>query len=476
MASFVQWVWNEHDSSKDPITQTSPRSWWDNITTGFKFDDNKLIYNQLLHPYQGALYYNTFRNHGFPCWDGGLRFWRSASFYTLLGSLAWECCGEGHRMAVNDLIATTLGGWAFGEMAYRTSSWMLSRESGRGRCWREWGAGLLNPARFLELRIQQSRVWPNDCSEGEADPPQKPVWEVPSQIDVTVSAGSRHVLEPGSYASGFAEVGVRWGSVFDLGSSVEDPEFEMFSLLAELNLGPGPTIGRVQVQGNLGSWDVRRTSAQAAESRSAETTFHKLLVVQHLDYFNNPSFQFGAQTLGLAFFSNIQGQRFIWRSRLEGTLSPMAAITSEHARLVETENQERLREYDYTVGPGVRAGLAIARTGATGAHRRILDVSYQYSHLFTVNGSDLEDYDSWHKMHLATARLRIGEWTLGRGTLGMDVDGSWFFRRSVFTNPTLDPARVSARSRQLRAMFTWEERTRREERDGTPVRYLPVPF
>jgi hypothetical protein len=103
------------------FTVVYPRTWWDNIMNGFKWDTNPFATNLSEHAYHGALYHNAARSNG-------MGFW-SALPLTLAGSLMWECCAERHPMAGNDVFNTTLGGMALGEVIYRTSSAVLDNEA-----------------------------------------------------------------------------------------------------------------------------------------------------------------------------------------------------------------------------------------------------------------------------------------------------------------------------------------------------------
>jgi len=50
--------------SMDPAEDPSPRSFWANFKEGFTYDDNKFKTNQLIHPFDGATYYNEARANG----------------------------------------------------------------------------------------------------------------------------------------------------------------------------------------------------------------------------------------------------------------------------------------------------------------------------------------------------------------------------------------------------------------------------
>ena len=79
----------------------------------------------MVHPFNGATYYNAARANG-------IGFWGSSGM-ALAGAFTWECCGETHPMAFNDMVSTTLGGIARGEVAYRVSSLILDNtKRGKG--------------------------------------------------------------------------------------------------------------------------------------------------------------------------------------------------------------------------------------------------------------------------------------------------------------------------------------------------------
>jgi hypothetical protein len=77
----------------------------------WKWDADNFINNQFSHPYHGSLYYNAFRSEGF-------RFWQSVPA-AFAGSLVWEIAAEMETPAINDLVNTTLGGIAWGEVTHR---------------------------------------------------------------------------------------------------------------------------------------------------------------------------------------------------------------------------------------------------------------------------------------------------------------------------------------------------------------------
>ena len=94
----------------------TPKTWWANMKQGWVWDLDDFTVNQIGHPYQGNNYFNTGRANG-------LSFWESAGL-TAFGSGTWEYFGETNKASLNDLINTTLGGIALGEMFHRTA-WLV---------------------------------------------------------------------------------------------------------------------------------------------------------------------------------------------------------------------------------------------------------------------------------------------------------------------------------------------------------------
>ena len=81
---------------------TPPWRWED--TDGFKV-------NQIGHPLQGSLYYNSGRVNGF-------NFYESV-FFNAFGGAVWEIFCETNDASINDLITTTTGALTIGEISYR---------------------------------------------------------------------------------------------------------------------------------------------------------------------------------------------------------------------------------------------------------------------------------------------------------------------------------------------------------------------
>jgi len=110
----------------------------DNFRDGWEWDRSQYAVNFYHHPYHGYLYYSAGRANG-------LGYWGS-SLCALGGSLMWEMTMEKYRPSVNDLITTSLGGIAIGEVGYRFSA-LVRKKGARGldRVWREAVGTVLDP-------------------------------------------------------------------------------------------------------------------------------------------------------------------------------------------------------------------------------------------------------------------------------------------------------------------------------------------
>ena len=84
---------------------------YDNLSHQWVWDQDTFVVNQLGHPYQGSFYFCSGRANG-------LSFMQSL-LCTSFGSVTWEYFCENERQSVNDLICTTFGGAAFGEVLHR---------------------------------------------------------------------------------------------------------------------------------------------------------------------------------------------------------------------------------------------------------------------------------------------------------------------------------------------------------------------
>jgi hypothetical protein len=91
------WFYNEY-IREGGFTHVAPRTFWQNLSDGFFFDDNHFSNNLFGHPYHGSLYFNSARSNG-------LNYWEAMPF-ALMGSFLWECCGESRLSTTGSLPAS----------------------------------------------------------------------------------------------------------------------------------------------------------------------------------------------------------------------------------------------------------------------------------------------------------------------------------------------------------------------------------
>ena len=399
----------------------TPASWWENMQQGWVWDLDDFQVNQFGHPYQGNNYFNAGRSNG-------LNFWESAAV-TAFGSATWEYFGETNHPSLNDLINTTLGGAALGEMFHR-AAWLVRnpRATGRGRTWNEIGAMALDPI------TGANRFLSGDASRVSAPPPDM----VPSRVGGLASAG---VLFRGTESSAFTQPGDPFAEV-DL--IYGDPEqgrsrtpYDAFSV--RLRLGGGSGLSEAKVRGRLASQPLRNGTLQFS-------------VIQDYDYEVNDAFATGAQSfdgaLSLTHALSSRTRLFVmgW-----GGLTVLGAVDSLPADVEERPEEEEPdsgagqgvsegpRYYDY--GPGTMFGGTVTLT--RGAHSFIV-LWYEGRHLYSLDGVRANHL-------LQRARLDFG--VPLHGPLGIGAAFEYFNRHTFYQ----DEARTVRRLHypQLRAFFTW---------------------
>ncbi len=258
--SFDRFALNEE------FAQTTLHTIRHNLQNGFVWDNDFFITNLFAHPYHGNLYYNSARSNG-------LTFWESSP-YALGGSLMWELFGETEPPAINDIIATTVGGIAIGEVTHRLSNAILNDSySGWPRFWREAAGFLVNPIKGFN-RIVSGEAWRVRHIAG-----QHHDWEQ-FPIGFAFSLGSRYLADEGSLFRGehnpYLTVRVEYGDV--LNESGHNKPYDYFE--AEANFGFSsnqPLVNRVHLLGRI--WSTPMYSHKGMQAEFG--------VYQHFNYYDS---------------------------------------------------------------------------------------------------------------------------------------------------------------------------------------------
>ena len=255
------------------FAQTTLRTLKRNFTDGMVWDNDYFITNLFAHPYHGNLYFNAARTNG-------LTFWESAP-YALGGSLMWEFLGETEPPAINDVIATSMGGMAIGEMTHRLSLTMLDdRTFGFRRFLREAGAAIVNPIQGLH------RIFSGDAWRIRRDHYRYHSYEE-SPVDVSLSVGWRYLADDGALFRGIhaphVNMTLMYGTPVD-GERHTTP-YDFFDLEVNSAFGGGqPFINTLNIVGRLWSTPILDKKDMAGEFG----------IYQHFNYYDSEPIEDGS--------------------------------------------------------------------------------------------------------------------------------------------------------------------------------------
>ena len=259
---------------KSDFAQTTLRTLKRNFTDGMVWDNDFFITNLFAHPYHGNLYFNAARTNG-------LTFWESAP-YALGGSLMWEFLGETEPPAINDVIATSMGGMAIGEMTHRLSRTVLDdRDRGFRRFLREAAATIANPIQGLH-RIISGDAWRVRSDHYRYHDYSK----IP--VDVAFSTGWRYLADDGALFRGvhapYLNMVLTYGTPVD-GERHTTP-YDFFDVDATISMGGGqPLVNNLQIVGRMWSTSILDKKDMAGEFG----------IYQHFNYFDAKPIEDGSE-------------------------------------------------------------------------------------------------------------------------------------------------------------------------------------
>ena len=256
---FDQFVMNEE------FAKISFHSIKHNIETGFVWDNDQFSTNLFAHPYHGGLYFNAARSHG-------MNFWESVP-YSFCGSLMWETTCEIEPPAINDLMATTFGGVAIGEVTHRVSNLVFDdRLSGFPRFMREFLGTLICPIKGVK-RILSGDAWRVRGKYYKYHDYQR------SPISFSLSAGYRYLADNNTLFRGEGNPYVRFNLVYGNPFDGETTKpYDYFTLDATFGLSSNqPLITGLHLLGRL--WSV-----PVEVSKGTEMEFG---IFQHFNYYDS---------------------------------------------------------------------------------------------------------------------------------------------------------------------------------------------
>jgi hypothetical protein len=393
----LTWVYNWH-IQRWPWANVGTRSWWDNLQGGFTWDDDAFGANQVAHPYHGSLYFNSARASGYDFWGSTL--------FVAGGSLSWELFTENVRPSINDLINTTLGGIALGEVAYRMSS-LLSRQD-HGAATRKLGAAVVSP-----LSRAQSLLY------GRTHDRSPPTPETRSTL---VAVGQRRGVggSPDGVSTSHPFVGLTFqhGNAFDEG--IHHP-YDAFEFSLHLSPNEHVVLTHASVSGLLARSTLTRSSSKQL----------LLGLYQHYDYDDLPLTKSSSQSFsGALLYRGALSERTHVDLGLHAEVVPLGAVSSEY-------NLMRRRDYDFGPGIGARFTGALRRDG-----RELIRLDGRTVWVHSLYAADADHLTTTARISAALPVMRIV--SLG-GDVAVTLRRSWY----------RDQPPVAVKFPQFRAYLIW---------------------
>ncbi len=344
----LPWYFNRYVAD-DSTAVIGLDSWKRNIERGFEWDHDNFKTNMFAHPYHGAMYFNAGRSNGYNFWESAAWAWG--------GSFLWEMFGENNQPAINDWLATAVGGIAIGEMLHRTSLTVWDNTAtGTGRTLKEIGGLLLNPMGGASrlFRGEMSKVGPN------------PADRFPDVLKTSLNVGVRHVGEGGRASSstgGTVQFNLQYGDPF---ADYAKP-YDSFRLNFTVHgRNEETSLGLLQVRGGLWGTELSRSSKVQ----------HVFRLEQGFDYINNRTIETGGSSLTAGFFSRwLLSERWNLITRVAPGALLLWGVDSEYADFTK-------REYDFGSGAGLVLGGQLDHDGG-----RLLSLDYAVTWQHTLNGA-----------------------------------------------------------------------------------------
>jgi len=301
-----------------------PKSWKNNLKTGWVWDPDVLSTNFFLHPYSGGAFFNSARSNGYS-------YFESVPF-VFLGSLTWEYFAETNLPAYNDLINTTVSGALFGEILYRLTSNILDdRTTGVERFFREFGASILSPGRAFGRLLQGklTRVTPKEVYQKEP-------------LNITLATGAHWFNKRTNFGTGslsaIFNIHLDYGNPFEIRPR---KPFDFFKL--RLDLSYGKNVGKKFLDNFVGYGLLFGKTVHSGNLEMLIGAF------QHYNYWDSKIFEVSALSFGGGIIAKWQlSKNCNLQSAFHLGFVPLGASNSPYIDIVEAGIH--VRDYDYSGG------------------------------------------------------------------------------------------------------------------------------
>jgi hypothetical protein len=341
---FASWFIWQYDwiVAKERVYNVTGPDIANNVAHGFHFDDDPLAANFFGHPYGGGTgFFAAARSTG-------LSFWESAP-YVLGGSLFWEYLSETQYPSTNDVIATTLGGIATGEMLFRLSSFALDdSRTGFARFTRELLSAAIDPGRGAN-RVATGEAW------APGAPPIRKRARLAAHLGVDrISAGSSNTGASTANPSALFAVDAEYGDVLPVHGSSSIPAYEFFDFYGAAIISTQRASGlELETTGLLHGWSSDLSAADDPDPATRDN--HVIGFFQNLDYQGSDQIRFGAFGLGFGDVLVLRGRgRHRFRIGLDVGWAPLTATESTVNPYVNTDSRR-----NYNISMGASSGLLL---------------------------------------------------------------------------------------------------------------------
>lgn len=348
-----------------------------NFKNGFVWDNDQFSTNLFAHPYHGGLYFNAARTNG-------LNFWQSVPF-AAGGSLMWEIVCENEPPAMNDFIATTMGGIAIGEVTNRLSALVLDdSKHGWPRFWRELLGTVICPVRGLN-RIINGEAWRVRSNGKYHDYQQLP-------LEFKIGVGDRYLADNNALFRGehnpYLNLDLTYGQPFD---KEQNKPYDYFTANVSVGMSSNqPLINRISLMGRL--WGMPLNTGEQLQAEFG--------VFQHFNYYDSQPVKDGSRLMpyriseaasvgpGIIFRFPELGdmKRLEQRIFLSGIL--LGGSQSDYYNVIDR---------DYNLGSGYSARVnTLMQLGRFGT----VLIDADYYRIFTWKGYEGKDLENTNPLYL----------------------------------------------------------------------------
>jgi hypothetical protein len=354
-----------------------------NLQTGFTYDFDMFVTNQVSHSYHGSAYFNAARTNGYS-------FWESASF-AFGTSFLWEMFLEAQPASINDLVNTTLGGMAWGETQFRVANMIFdNKASGFGRFLREAAGFVVNPMGGFNRLIR------GEMMKDFQNPPDR----FPRRLYMELDGGYVHsggsVAEGTTQDQGSFSFLLRYGDPFD--GALRQP-FEIFDVQLGFRAPASSLLTRIDIDGLLALWNLSENPSSG----------QRLALFMSSKYFRNDPQNYGAQAFGARHLARLPlGRETDLRTEASVIGIPMGVCNVDYPE--EGLGSPYSRPYDYGPGLGAQASVRVRRREVD-----LLVLDWSVVGLSTSNGlskgSRLQTLAAEARVPLTSSLLLGGGWS-----------------------------------------------------------------